>query len=116
MKQFEYDKRGMFTNPNEVAYSEKPLCLIKIHTACYHNGKWVYGYTLIYGANQTPDLYSSHPCMKMPFDLVYKSEINARRAAAKSIKEQLVKAGKGTDRCFDWLNDIILRQLNLFEL
>lgn len=115
MNKFEYNEKGIFTNPNEVAYSETPLCLIKIRTACYPNGKWVYGYELTYGANQTPDMYSFHPCMKMPFDLVYKNEPNARRAAAKSIKEELVNAGKGTDKCLEWLNDIILRQLNLFE-
>lgn len=115
MKQFEYNKMGIFTNPNEIAYSEAPLCFIKIHTACYPNGHWVYGYTLICGENQTPNLYSSHPCTKMPFDLVYNDEINARRAAAMSIKEQLVNTQKGTPKCFEWLNDIILRQLNLFE-
>jgi hypothetical protein len=115
MKQFEYNESGIFTNPNTVFYNEPSLCRITILTACYPNGKWVFGYELIYGANKTPDMYASHPCMKMPFDLVYKSEINARKAAAKSIKEQLTKIGRGSTKCLDWLNTLILRQLNLFD-
>ena len=116
MNKFEYNKDGLFLKYNEIVYKEKNLCLIRIQTACYPNGKWVYGYTLTYGANQTPDLYSTHPCMKMPFDLVYKNEPNARKAAAKAIKKILLNARRGTGKCFDWLNTLIMGQLSLFEL